>query len=225
MTDPAGHGADGELFTNEEYEEYFGGDYEPLAPKSRRLPLGVKLLGYFVALAMGVGGLLTLGDALATTPDVREPLDIEQAAWDRVAESDYGWLVEDIVIRPILDPAIGAFVTNNPPDGIIHIDERPWQTERLNELMDHEIGHLLDFALWEPRDPLRKGGLETEVWAECAAVVAGTRRVDPRTPGGEYHCVERELAAYVSTLAEVTEVCARWADRECQQVTPPSIDE
>lgn len=222
MTDPLGQSNNDQLFTDEEYEEYFGGDYEPLAPKSRRLSLPVRLLGLFVAGAMAVGGILTLVDALRTTPDVRAPLDIEAAAWEAAENSDYGWLVEDIVIRPILDPAVGAFVTNNPPYGVIHIDERPWQFERLNELMDHEIGHLLDFAIWQPREPGRKGGLETEVWAECAAVEAGTRRTDPRDPGGEYRCLDEDLDVYLDTLATITEVCARWGDRECRQVEPPS---
>jgi len=212
------------LFTDEEYEEFFGGEQEPLAPKSRRLPAWTRLLGLFVAAAMAVGGVLNLADTVRTTPDVREPAEIEQAAWDAIADSEYEWLVSDILIRPILEPRIGAFVTNNPPDGVVHIDERPWQLERLDELMDHEIGHLLDFALWEPTDPDRKGGLGTEAWAECAAVDAGTRRTDPRDPGGEYHCFDDEFETYIETLGQFGEVCARWDDRECRPLTPRSLD-
>jgi len=222
VTDPTNQ--DG-LFTDEEFEEYFGGDHEPLEPKSRRLPIWARLLGFLVAGAMAVGGMLNLADTVRTTPDVRDPFEIESTAWEMVADSEYGWLVSDILIRPILDPNVGAFVTNNPPDGVIHIDERPWRIERLEELMDHEIGHLLDFALWEPRDPNRKGGLGTEAWAECAAVDAGTRRIDPRDPGGEYHCFEDEFDTYRATLAEITELCARWDERECRPFVPRSLDE
>jgi len=218
---------DAELFTDEEYDEYFGGDYEPLQPKSARLSRGVRLVGLFVALAMGAGGLFGLFEMLATLPEVRTPAEIEAAAWDRVGESEYGWLVADIEVVQITDLGVGAWVTNNPPDGIITIDERPWTLERLDELMDHEIGHLLDFALWEPRDPERKGGLGTEAWAECAAVDAGTRRVDPRDPGGEYHCFDDEFETYVMVLNDVVatrgEVCARWGERECRPLAPRSL--
>ncbi len=215
---------DPEVFTDEEFEEFFGGDYEPLEPKSRRLPRGARMLGLFVALAMGLGGLFGLFDLLATLPDVRTPAQIEAAAWNRVSESEHGWLVADIVIEQIAAPNIGGHVTNNPPDGIITIDERPWTLERLDELMDHEIGHLLDFALWEPRDPERKGGLGTEAWAECAAVDAGTRRTDGRDPGGEYHCFGDELDTYVSTLNAIPQACKRWGDRECRPLAPRSVE-
>lgn len=222
MTDPT---SDENLFTDEEYEELFGGDYEPLAPKSRRIPWWARFLGLFVAAAMGTGGLLNLADNVRTIPDVRFPADIEAAAWERVAESEHGWLVADIEIRQIPEPNIGAFVTNNPPDGVIVVDERPWRLERLDELMDHEIGHLLDFALWEPSDPDRQGGLGTEAWAECAAVDAGTRRTDPRDTGTEYHCLDDEFASYQATLGDVTEVCARWGSMECRPLAPRNLDE
>ena len=221
MTDPTNYD---NLFTDEEFEDYFGGDYEPLAPKSRRIPMWARFLGLFVVLAMSTGGLLNLADTVRTIPDVRDPVEIEAAAWDRVAESEHGWLVSDIVIRQIPEPNVGAFVTNNPPDGVIHIDWRPWRLERLDELMDHEIGHLLDFALWEPADPDRQGGLGTEAWAECAAVDAGTRRTDPRETGTEYHCLADEFAAYQATLGDVTEVCSRWGQMECRPLGPRSLD-
>ena len=165
---------------------------------------------------MALGGAFALTDAVITNPDIREPADIEAAAWNRVNESPYGWLVSEIRVVPIQDGRVGAFVTNNPPDGIIQIDLRPWDQDRLDELMDHEMGHLLDFALWEPSDPNRKGGLGTEAWAECAAVDSGTRLTDPRDPGGEYHCFPGELEIYETTLSEITEVCARWGTRQCR---------
>ncbi len=174
------------------------------------------MIGLFVAGAMALGGVFSLTDAIITNPDIREPADIEAAAWDRVNESPYGFLVSDIRVIVIDEPRVAAFVTNNPPDGVVQIDLRPWREERLIELMDHEMGHLLDFALWEPSDPDRKNGLGTEAWAECAAVDAGTRPTDPRDPGGEYHCFDDELDTYREALAQVTEVCLRWGSGECR---------
>lgn len=211
MTDP--HET---TFTDEEYEEFFGPPGEPRG--SRTLSRRVRVLGFFIAGAMLAGGLLTLVDSVRTNPDIREPAAIEAEAWRLVGESDLGWLVEDIRIVPILEPRVGAFVTNNPPDGIIQIDLRPWTDSGLEELMDHEIGHLLDFAIWEPGDDGRKNGLGTEAWAECAAVDAGSRRIDPRDPGGEYHCFDDELIVYRAGLSAVNEVCARWGRRECRKL-------
>ena len=212
MTDPLET-----TFTDEEYEEFFG---PPSEPRLRRtLSRRVRFLGLFIAAAMLAGGLLTLVDSVRTNPDIREPAAIEAEAWRHVGESELGWLVEDILIVPILEPRVGAFVTNNPPDGVIQIDLRPWTERGLEELMDHEIGHLLDFAIWEPADPDRKNGLGTEAWAECAAVDAGSRRVDPRDPGGEYHCFDDELIAYRAALSALNEVCTRWGRRECRSLS------
>lgn len=207
---------DDELFTDEEFDEFFGGGDEPLAPRSQRLGRGPRLLGLFVATAMAAGGIFTLFDELQLRPDFRTPAEIEAAAWVEVADSPLGWLVDDLVVADIAAPNVGAFVTNNPPDGVITIDFRPWTQERLDELMDHEIGHLLDFALWEPFDDDRTGGLGTEAWAECAAVDAGTRRTDGRDPGGEYHCFSQEYELFRSTLEPVGDLCKRWGDRECR---------
>ena len=204
-------------FTEEEFREFFGSPRtEPLPPRSRRLHRGVRYLGLFVASALALGGAFTLTDAVITNPDIREPAAIEAAAWSRVAESPFGFLVSDIRVEPIQNGRVGAFVTNNPPDGIITIDFRPWDQDRLDELMDHEMGHLIDFALWESSDPDRKNGLGTEAWAECSAVDAGTRQTDARDPGGEYHCFDQELELYEATLASVGQICARWGDRECR---------
>ncbi len=211
------------VFTDEEFEEYFGDTSEPLPPRSRRVPGWARLLGYGVIFAMFGGLLLTLVNDVISNPDIREPAAIEDAALARVAESPYGWLVEEVRVVPIDRPRVGAFVTNNPPDGIIQIDLRPWSQDRLDELMDHEMGHLLDFALWDPFDAERKGGLGTEAWAECAAVDAGTRRIDPRDPGGEYHCFDDEYDTYVETLNAITEICKSWGDRECRAFDRESV--
>ena len=210
---------DDDLFTDEEYRELFEGPSEPLAPRSQRLGRAPRLLGLFVASAMALGGVLTLADNVRTTPDFRSPAEIEAAAWEDINESPLGWLVEDIVITAIDRPNVAAFVTNNPPDGIITLDFRPFNENRLDELIDHEIGHLLDFALWQPTEEARKGGLGTEAWAECAAVDQGTRRIDQRDPGGEYHCFDAEYDLFRDTLDPVTELCKRWGDRECRPFT------
>lgn len=204
-------------FTEEEYRDFFGPEREePLPPKSRRLSFTVRLLGLFVAVAMASGGAFALFDGILEPATLRDVSEIEGAAWARVSESPYGFLVTDIRVIPIPEGNIAAFVTNNPPDGIISLDFRPFSEDRMRELMDHEIGHLVDFALWEPQDPERTAGLGTEAWAECAAVDAGTRRIDGFDPGGEYHCFADELETFEDTLANVTEICARWGARECR---------
>lgn len=205
-------------FTDEEYEEYFGGDPEPLAPRGRRLPRWARPVGYFVAAVMFAGGIASLMNEVLTRPTIREPIDIQANAWERVSESQWGWLVDDIGVIDIEAPRVGAFVTNNPPDGVIQIDRRPWTEARLDELMDHEMGHLLDFAIWGRSSEGRRNGLASEAWAECAAVDAGTRRTDAVDPGGEYHCFDDEYELFVEALEAIAEVCKNWGDFECREV-------
>lgn len=207
---------DSPTFSDEEFDEYFRRD-EPL-PARRQLPRWARFTGIAIAVVMFAGGVASLVNEILTRPDVREPVDIEAQAWQRVEESPFGWLVEDILIVVIDEPQVGAFVTNNPPDGVIQIDRRPWTTERLNRLMDHEMGHLVDFALWGSASEGRRNGLASEAWAECAAVDAGTRRTDARDPGGRYHCFDEELVLYREAIAELDEICKTWADRECRSL-------
>ena len=58
--------------------------------------------------------------------------------------------------------------------------------------------------------------IESEAWAECAAVAAETRRVDTSTVDTEYHCYDDELTTYVDVVGDLTEVCAEWVG-ECRQ--------
>ncbi len=207
-------------FTDEEYDALFV-DVEPLAPAGRRrLPRLVSLLGLFVAatmLAVYVGDLV---GGVASTPTIREPAEIRAVALDEIAESPWGWLATEVRIESLPEPRVGAYVTNNPPDGVITIDLRPWTAAGLDELIDHELGHLLDFAVWGTVADGRRGGIGTEAWAECAAVAAGTRALDRRDPGTEYHCYADEFAVYEAAVAELTEVCRNWGSRECRPVTP-----
>lgn len=205
-------------FTDEEYDEYFGEPAEPLAPRGKRLPRWARPIGLFITAVMFAGGIASLANEVITRPTIREPIDIEAQAWDRVEVSQWGWLVDDIRVVDIPAPRVGAFVTNNPPDGLIQIDRRPWTEDRLDELMDHEVGHLLDFAVWGTSSEGRRNGLASEAWAECAAVFAGTRRVDAIDPGGEYHCFDDEFALFEEAMTELSEVCKTWGDRECRVV-------
>lgn len=205
-------------FTDEEYEDFFGSDAEELAPRGHRLPGWARSVGIFIAIVMSAGGVASLVNEILTRPTIREPIDIEAEAWARVEASPLGWLVDDLVIVDIDAPRVGAFVTNNPPDGVIRIDRRPWTASRLAELMDHEIGHLLDFAVWGRASEGRRNGLASEAWAECAAVAAGTRRTDAVDPGGEYHCFDEEFVLFEEAMAELTEVCKTWGDRECRNL-------
>ena len=83
------------------------------------------------------------------------------------------------------------------------------------------MGHLLDFAVWGSGSPDRRGGLESEAWAECAAVDAGTRRIDGDRADDRYHCRSDELEVYRATLADLPEVCRSWgASAECRPVPP-----
>lgn len=213
MTDFSEHVTD---FNEEEYEEFFGA-HEP-HPAQRKVPRWARVIGTFIAVVMLAGGIASLANEILTRPTIREPLDIEAQAWSRIDESPWGWLVDGIVVVAIDEPRVGAFVTNNPPDGVIQIDRRPWSSERLDELMDHELGHLIDFALWGRTSEGRRNGLGIEAWAECAAVDAGTRRTDARDPGDEYHCFADELVLFREAMAEVSEICKRWGDLECRSL-------
>ncbi len=203
-------------FTDEEFEEFFNRDHEPLAPRGRRLPRWAMPVGVFIALVMFAGGVASLANEILTRPTIREPIDIEAQAWSRVEESQWGWLVDDIFVVDIDSPRVGAFVTNNPPDGVVQVDRRPWTEGRLDELMDHEMGHLLDFAVWGRVTEGRRNGLASEAWAECAAVAAGTRRTDAIDPGGQYHCFDDEFVLFQEAISEITEVCKTWDDLECR---------
>ncbi len=215
MADPDFAGGD---FTDEEFAEYFGTPARP-STERRRIPLWARLAGLIVALAMIVGSGNFLLTEIRDFASLNDAPEIRSAALDRIAESEWGWLAAEVVIVPIEEPRVGAFVTNNPSDGIIQIDLRPWGPDRLDRLVDHELGHLLDFAVWGavPADE-RRGGISSEAWAECAAVDAGTRAIDLSEVVGEYHCYADELVVYEAQVGQLVEVCARWGDRECRTI-------
>ena len=203
------------MFTDEEFAEYFGTPARD-NDEPRRTPIWARLIGAIAALAMLAGTITILVDAIGDFASINDAGEIREAALDRVDESPWGFLVSEVIIVPIPEPRIGAFVTNNPPDGIVQIDLRPWSPDRLDRLVDHEIGHLVDFAVWG-RAPAaeRRGGLSTAAWAECAAVAAGTRQIDTVVVEGEYHCYADEAVVHDAEMASITEICTRWGERIC----------
>lgn len=211
-------GFDAVTFTDEEYDEFFGVDEAEESPK-RRISRRAQLVAAIAAVAMVAGSATVLVNAIQDFASIGEPAEIREHALDRIAESQWGWLANDVVVVAIPEPDVGARVTNNPPDGIITIDRRNWSGDRLDRLVEHELGHLLDFAVWgaAPRAE-RRNGLGTEPWAECAAVAAGTRRIDGRNADDRYHCFAEEFDAYQDEVDGLNEVCRRWTPIECRIV-------
>jgi len=184
----------------------------------RRISPWTRVVAAFVAGVMLLGTAAFLVDQVVNRAQLHEPAEIRTDAAERVAQSRWGWLVTDIVVVPIAEPRVGGRVTNSPADGIIQIDLRAWNENRLDRLIDHEIGHLLDFAVWGDGEPNRRGGLESEAWAECASVAAKTRRTDGERADERYRCTTDQLEIYEKTVASFTEVCRRWGEPECRSV-------
>lgn len=205
-------------FTDEEFAEYFEGDpIEDHRFRRFRINTPLRVLGLVVAAAMLAGSLTIIVDQIKDFASLNNETEIRERGLDRIADSTWGWLAADVQIDSIPEPRIGGFVRNDPPNGVIFVDLRPWSPDRLDELIDHELGHLLDYALWnEGGVGERRGGLDSEVWAECSAVVNGTRRIDPGPVDSEYHCYADELATYEATMAQVDEVCKTWGIIECR---------
>ena len=173
---------------------------------------------FIVVGMLATGALLPWGELFDRLDNIEDPLEIMAAADQTVEESPYGWLVEDLRVRDILPSGVAGFVHSAPADGIITIDVIGWDPEELNSTVAHEIGHLLDFAAYG--DSLeRRDGLESEVWAECAAVDAGFRRTDPAGADQVYRCTDNELEQYRFAVSRLGEVCAPW-NGECRVVTP-----
>lgn len=208
--------------TDEEWEDYFGESAAVEAKPKRRW---VRIVGFAVAVLMIATGAPAAVNLWRDRNLIRSPDSVQIAAMERVEESPWGWLVTDVVVRPNR-ATIGAFVTNNPPDGVIYITTNAWQPDDLRETVDHEIGHLLDFAIYNNAAPdaqdttdtgrvqepsgERRGGLESEVWAECYAVSTGERGLDPGDADQQYRCTPDELEIHLAEMAAVTEVCRPW---------------
>lgn len=204
-------------FTQEEWDFYFGRTpVEPdPAPMWWRLVVGLLILGM-----LGTSALIAWRVVVADRNKVSEPAEVLQLAQEFAAESPYAWLVTDIEVVPIQDLDIGGFVRSNPGDGVIAIDRRPWDERELAEVVHHEIGHLLDFAAYQDV-AVRRGGLESEVWAECAAVHAGVRDLDDDDATQQYRCTASNLHIYRVALSLLDTVCRPWGDPICREIEFP----
>lgn len=216
-------------YTDEEYEEYFG---DHLAPEPRPRPAWKRWVAGLIVAGVLLTGITTwirvidLGDSISDAEDIRTE------ALAMVEESPWAWLVDDVQVDAITNIDIGGYVQNAPPDGVIFIDRRPWDRDDLEETVAHEIGHLIDFAAFpNSRLPvgggeqgasamatanLPRGGLATEVWAECAAVDAGFRETDDDDATQTYRCTDAEYKRFRDTVSEFGDLCRQWGEPTCR---------
>lgn len=205
-------------------EEFWAAFDEPYDIENRPLPWYRKFARVFAVFAVGgmiaTGALIPWGTLLDRLDNISDPIEIRDQAQLVVSESPYQSLVTDMRVRPIATPLIGGFVSNNPASGVVTVDLRGWDPDDLRSVVDHEIGHLIDFAAWGPpsAEGERRGGLGSEAWAECASVDAGSRSTDGGIGDSPYHCTDDELAIYQATMDELGEVCSRWGEQACLTV-------
>jgi len=211
--DPSESYADDDFWAAFDVED----DYVPRVPWYRKAARLYAAL--FVAGLIATGALIPWGELLDRLDNVSEVDEILLVADEVVAESPYGWLVTDVIVRDIPDSTTGAFVRSSPPDGIITLDKIGWDPEELRSTVSHEIGHLIDFAAYGSQLE-RRDGLPSEVFAECAAVDAGFRRLDSSPGDTEYHCTETQLEQYQFAISKLGEICKTWGDRACEAIAP-----
>lgn len=201
-------------FTDEEWAFFFG--EEPTTPKKRSPFSGLIALALILGL-LGSSAFIAWQVVVDGRNDVRDPAEILALAEEEVAASPHSWLVTGVEVLPILDIDIGGFVQAGPPDGVIFIDRRPWDSRELASTVNHEIGHLLDFAAYAAA-PVARGGLESEVWAECAAVDSGYRDLDDEDYREVYRCTPENFSVYQSAVSRLGEVCKFWDGGGCEVV-------
>lgn len=205
----------------DEWEEVFGDG--PNGPgidgaADRRVPLWAKAAAILAAVAMVLSAVPGLVQWVREIGAIRDPIEIVAAAEEYVETSEFGWLVSEVQIARLGEPNIAAYVLRNPPNGVIILDDRAWQRDDLDETMSHEIGHLLDFAVWPGGQGDLRGGLEAEVWAECAAVAAGERSLDGSRDNERYRCRPSEFEVFEEQMAaaKATGICRPWDEPECR---------
>ncbi|MEE9414647.1 MAG: hypothetical protein V3V01_05130 [Acidimicrobiales bacterium] len=208
---------DMESLSGEEWEEIFGAKNQ--TPSSTRIPGWVRLLTAITVIAMLVSAAPSALTAIRQIGNISEPEEIRAHALERAEESEYGWLVADVLVTSIADPSIGGSVSSDPPDGVIKIDHRSWDRSALDEVVTHEIGHLLEFAMSGAQSAsVVRGGITREAWAECAAVAASERSLDRDGETAEYRCTPTEFEAFSQAVDEVTELCRGWGEPECRSI-------
>lgn len=192
-------------------------DYVPRTPWYRKT---ARVIAFVIVAGMiATGALIPWGELIDRLDNVSEPEEILLIADEVVEESPYGWLVTDVRVRDIADSTTGGFVVYNPADGIITLDRIGWDPDEIRSTTAHEIGHLLDFAAYGDQI-IRRDGLGSEAWAECAAVDAGFRKTDSAIGESPYHCTDTELAQYQFSVSLLGEVCKTWGDMACREVAP-----
>lgn len=196
-------------------DEWFFGDEEELPPRPR--PRWVRWIAALAVVAVLAGGISAGIGAIGTFRQVHsEAVGVEAQKW--IDESPWGFIVDQVVVTTIAQPEVGAYVIEGRRAGIIFLDQRSWERADMEETLAHEIGHLIDFSIW-PNDGIdRRGGLESEVWAECSAVAQGERSVDGRSNNETYRCRADELAVYEQEMLKVDEVCQLVRERLCFRV-------
>ncbi len=215
--------------TDEEWDELFGdpstgdlgnldGAGAELGSRRSRVPLWAKAAAVLASAAMVLSLAPGLVQWVREIGAIKDPIEIVAHANAYVDRSEFGWLVSEVQIASLGEPNVAAYVLRNPADGVIILDNRAWQPDDLDETMAHEIGHLLDFAVWPGGRGDLRGGLESEVWAECAAVAAGERGLDGSRDNDEYRCRPAELEVFEARMATAREemICRPWDERECR---------
>jgi len=190
---------DGLILDDEEWHELFGDHVVEVRPRKKPRGRVVKVLAALAIAGVLISGIPAAFDAFRSWTRLGEP------ASEHIDESEWGWLVSGVTVEPIDSPNVGGFVLRGPADGIIHIDERPWQAWALEDTMAHEIGHLVGFAAYG-EGIAAGGGLDVEVWAECAAIANAGRHTDRDGADQIYRCTDAELEAYTTAISELGEV-------------------
>lgn len=197
------------------YDDEWFLDDEDLPPRPR--PRWIRWIAALAVVAVLAGGISAGFGALGTFRQVHsEAVAVEAEKW--IEESPWGFIVDQVVVTTIAQSEVGAYVIEGRRAGIIFLDQRSWERADMEQTLAHEIGHLIDFALWPDNGPDRRGGLESEVWAECSAVAQGERSTDGRFNNDTYRCRADELAVYEQEMQKVNEVCQLVRNRLCFRI-------
>lgn len=119
-------------------------------------------------------------------------------------------------MQTIEQPEVGAYVIEGRRNGVIFLDQRSWERADLEQTMAHEVGHLIEFSAYrDVPEEARRGGIESEAWAECAAVFQGERKLDGDGASQRYRCTPAEYDAFVAEMESFDEICRTYRDTIC----------
>jgi len=198
-----------------DYDDFFFDDYDDEEYELRPRPRWIRWLATAVVVAVLVTGVSAGIGALGTARQIHsEQVEIEAQAW--VDESPWGWLVTRLIVQTIDQPEVGAYVIEGRRNGVIYLDQRSWERADLEQTMAHEVGHLIEFSAYrDVPEQARRGGLESEVWAECAAVFQDERKLDGDGAKQRYRCTPGEYNRFVTEMESITEICRTYRDTLC----------